>query len=341
MHFHRRDEAEDNDPLPNSRVIGQEMAKRLVKSPHQDVSHAVLQYALQFPESGQFTVSIELAKRGLAISPSGVRSIWKRHALETVYLRLLAKAKLSTTGGKELTPSQTALLKRERVSNRLKVRAEVSSESMTDLRRVELLQAAAKIFSKKGFEAASLREICSVAGIQATSLYYHFRSKENLFATVHRLGMRNMNAALDEAAADSSDPWKQLEDTCATAMRFVLEDTDLAAITRVAMHVHYKTRLQRQLKADRAAYEDRFQTIIDKLPLPPEFDRTLFKLALFGAMNWANTWYRPGRLSPEEIGRNLVRDIFKVQRFRSGPQEAIDHSGTAEGSSVSLTVTPT
>jgi hypothetical protein len=89
---------------------------------------------------------------------------------------------------------------------------------------------------------------------------------------------------------------------------------DIAAVVRAASLEHFRPTLQRQLKSDRAEFESRFQNIIDGLSFPPNFDRSLFKLALLGAMNWANTWYRPGRLTPEELGRNLVRDIFNVGR---------------------------
>jgi AcrR family transcriptional regulator len=283
-----------------------------------DLAQAVLQYARRRPELGQFTVSKALAKKGLNISPSGVRTIWKKHALETAYLRLTAKAKTSASAGKSLSPTQVATLRRERVSKRLKTRAELEAESPTDLRREELLQAGEKLFAKKGYQHTSLREICSIAGIRPTSFYYHFRSKEDLFATVHRIGMQRMNSVLDRAVDDVTEPWEKLEVMCALAMRYVLDDTDIAAVVRAASFEHFRPKLQRELKADRAAYEARFQNVIDQLSFPPRFDRSLFKLALLGAMNWANNWYRPGRLTPEELGRNLVRDIFNVGRRPSG-----------------------
>ena len=59
----------------------------------------------------------------------------------------------------------------------------------------------------------------------------------------------------------------------------------------------------------RDAYEARFRVIIDALDLPPHIDRRLFRLALLGALNWTQVWYKRGRKSPSAIARALV-DIY-------------------------------
>ena len=44
-----------------------------------------------------------------------------------------------------------------------------------------ILQAAIKVFVKKGYEGASMRQIADLAGINKSLLHYYFRSKEKLF----------------------------------------------------------------------------------------------------------------------------------------------------------------
>ena len=51
---------------------------------------AVVKYAIDFPAHGQVRVSNELRKAGVFVSPSGVRSVWLRHALENFKNRLKA-----------------------------------------------------------------------------------------------------------------------------------------------------------------------------------------------------------------------------------------------------------
>ena len=47
--------------------------------------------------------------------------------------------------------------------------------------RQRLLDAAIVVFANKGFEAASIREICSLAGVNIAGVNYYFRDKEKLY----------------------------------------------------------------------------------------------------------------------------------------------------------------
>jgi transposase len=51
---------------------------------------AVVAIALEQPAWGQLRAANELAKRGLPISPAGVRCVWERHGLENLNKRLRA-----------------------------------------------------------------------------------------------------------------------------------------------------------------------------------------------------------------------------------------------------------
>jgi TetR/AcrR family transcriptional regulator, regulator of cefoperazone and chloramphenicol sensitivity len=51
----------------------------------------------------------------------------------------------------------------------------------TDDAKTRLLQAAGPIFADKGFQAATVREICEVAGVNVASINYYFGDKERLY----------------------------------------------------------------------------------------------------------------------------------------------------------------
>ena len=277
-----------------------------------EIEALVLRYAIEQPKLGQFSVASILQDSGIKISPSTVRNIWKRNGLETSYLRLMAKSKgKGDTSKNTLSEDEIKLLKREHHSRRLAEKAKDQNESVSELRREETLLAAARIFATNGYAETSLREICEAVGMQPASLYYHFTSKEELFATVHHLGITSVNKALDKTISRYDDPWERLEEACATALKFQLNPSELAIVVRVDPGIRFPAQLQEKIDEDRASYENRFRNLIDELPLHEKADKTLLRLTLLGALNWTRMWYQEsGRLSAEEIGRQLIRIVF-------------------------------
>ena len=77
------------------------------------VETAVIEYAVEEPAHGQVRVSNELRKRGVFVSPSGVRSIWLRHNLANFKLRLKALEEKVAQEGVVLTESQVQALERK------------------------------------------------------------------------------------------------------------------------------------------------------------------------------------------------------------------------------------
>ncbi len=80
----------------------------------EDTENAVTAFAIEFPAYGQVRVSNELRKKGVFVSPSGVRSIWLRHGLESMKLRLIALEKKSAEEGIILTEAQVQALERKK-----------------------------------------------------------------------------------------------------------------------------------------------------------------------------------------------------------------------------------
>ena len=74
---------------------------------------AVTEFTLEQPAFGQARVSNELRKRGVFISPSGVRSIWLRHNLESFKKRLVALEKHVAQTGVVLTEAQIVALEKK------------------------------------------------------------------------------------------------------------------------------------------------------------------------------------------------------------------------------------
>ena len=73
-------------------------------------------------------------------------------------------------------------------------------------RRNEILDAADELFGQKGFDGTSTNDILEKVGIARGTLYYHFKSKEDIMdALIERYNVRLLGAA-QEIAADKSIP---------------------------------------------------------------------------------------------------------------------------------------
>jgi len=85
-----------------------------------EIEEAVVTIASEYPAYGQTRASNELRKRGILVSPGGVRSIWVRHGLETFKKRLNLLEEKSAKEGIVYTEAQLVALeaaKRDRESH--------------------------------------------------------------------------------------------------------------------------------------------------------------------------------------------------------------------------------
>ena len=64
-----------------------------------------------------------------------------------------------------------------------------------DAKRGQIIEAAAGVFARKGFEAALIGDVAVAAGVSKGSLYDYFDSKERLFFAVFERGQRQVLAA--------------------------------------------------------------------------------------------------------------------------------------------------
>ncbi len=177
-----------------------------------------------------------------------------------------------------------------------------------DSRKQEILDAAAELFSKKGYHALSMRSIAKEAGMLPGSLYCHFSSKEDLLYSIYAEGVKRISFKVDTEVAKKVGSWDRLEAACSTHLEVLLDQSAYAQVV-VRVLPHETGGIRKRLITLRNEYEYRFRVLIDALEMAPDVSRKHLRLFLLGALNSAQEWYQPGVDSPEKIAKELIKII--------------------------------
>ena len=177
-------------------------------------------------------------------------------------------------------------------------------------RRAEILAAAARLFKRNGYGSVTIRQIADAAGILSGSLYHHFASKREMYLELHREELQRAAITIGAAVEKFDDPWDRLEAAITTHLSLSLDPnfpTMLLSTDKSAL----ASEMRAELVRDRNKFERLYKDLVANLPLPGNFDRDVFRIALMSLLNNTPKWYRDGRLSPEQVAKHLFR-ILRV-----------------------------
>ncbi len=73
-----------------------------------------------------------------------------------------------------------------------------------------IYQAAIEVFAHHGFENTTVDEIAQKAKIAKGTIYYHFKSKDDIFLGIIQQGIKKFSDLLSKTVKKSSDPVEQL-----------------------------------------------------------------------------------------------------------------------------------
>jgi AcrR family transcriptional regulator len=185
-------------------------------------------------------------------------------------------------------------------------RARKPRQAHADSRAPLVLDAAARLFCRQGFEGTSVRDIAHAAGMLPGSLYCHVATKDELLVAVHERGVEQICAAVAVAAQGVADPWARLEAACVAHLEAILRDDDYARVVVRVRPADVPSAAPR-LVEQRDRYEALWRRLIAALPLAPRTSRKVLRLLLLGALNAAPDWYRAdGTSSPRVLARQFV-----------------------------------
>jgi AcrR family transcriptional regulator len=88
-------------------------------------------------------------------------------------------------------------------------------------RRSQLIKAAQKVFARKGYAGATTEEIARAAGLTKGALYFHFKSKGDIFFAVIKEINENISEAMLSSFENEPDPEKGIKSLVQVGLDFV------------------------------------------------------------------------------------------------------------------------
>jgi len=98
-------------------------------------------------------------------------------------------------------------------------------------KQLKILKVAENLFSQKGFEGTSVRDIAKEAQVNIAMISYYFESKENLLFNLIQYRMENSYLILKKVKDDTHfSPWEKMEQIIEYYIEMILQNRNFHAI---------------------------------------------------------------------------------------------------------------
>jgi AcrR family transcriptional regulator len=169
---------------------------------------------------------------------------------------------------------------------------------------VEILQAAAAAFRRRGYHGASVEEIARALRMTKGSLYYYFKNKQEILYFCHDYSLDILLDLLSRVEAEGRAPDQRLRQLVVAFVHMIIDELKGTALTMDLQAL--PPGLLRKVIAKRDRFDRGVRRIIregmDAGIFAPG-DPKLLAFAILGAVNWITRWFDPrGAATSQEIG---------------------------------------
>jgi TetR/AcrR family transcriptional regulator, cholesterol catabolism regulator len=190
-------------------------------------------------------------------------------------------------------------------------------------RKPEIYRTVARLFARNGYERTSIRDITSELGMSKSSLYYYFKSKEELLFNLANDCMDDALEVLEEIIASDIPPDEKIGRLFRFYASFFVSDND-----RLTLLVTELQSLGAPLRKILLEKERRYVSLLrsvltdlDSQGVLKEIHPTVAVFAFFGMVHYTYKWYDPnGPISPRELADGFC-EIFTQGVLKSGLDE--------------------
>jgi AcrR family transcriptional regulator len=193
----------------------------------------------------------------------------------------------------------------------------VASGQVTDPEspRGKLLQEAARLFRRKGYERTTVRDLANAVGIQSGSIFHHFKSKEEILRSVMEETVIYNTALLRAALDEASDLRERVLALIRGELQSIMGGTGEAMAVLVYEWRSLSEEGKAQVLALRDQYEEVWLGVLEEARAAGYVQNDPFILRRFltGALSWSTTWFRPdGPMTLDSLAEEALAMIIRV-----------------------------
>ncbi|MBI5605162.1 MAG: TetR/AcrR family transcriptional regulator [Deltaproteobacteria bacterium] len=182
-----------------------------------------------------------------------------------------------------------------------------------EIKKNDILENAAKMFLKKGFEKAALEDIAHELKMTKGSLYYYIKSKEDMLFQCIMKANKMANDVLEGVEKMDLPPAEKLRQAILGHTKVLTTDFVVGVLRQQELLL--PTHMRDTVIHERDRFEKKFLAIVKEGIRKETFQKEDWKMrayAILGALNWIPRWYTPdGKLSPEEIGEAMANYLIR------------------------------
>lgn len=108
-----------------------------------------------------------------------------------------------------------------------KVETAIRDESLVRKKREEIILAASKVFTEKGFHQATIRDISKASGLGPGTIYNYVEKKEDILYLIYNKLTTMLTKSLMETIENNNDPLEQLKEALKKTIEIVWDNQDL------------------------------------------------------------------------------------------------------------------
>jgi TetR/AcrR family fatty acid metabolism transcriptional regulator len=190
----------------------------------------------------------------------------------------------------------------------------LTGRSIAQEKRRQLLEAAVRVFARKGYHASRVGDIAEEAGVAHGLLYHYFESKEQVLDTIFRETWSELLATVHSVEKSGQPAREQLRQVAAILLRAWRRDPDLVRV--LVREVARSPQVQRQvgeLGEALAAIERMVRRGQEEGSLRGDLDARLVSWIFYGALEEVLTGWVLGQLPDgDEAVASAERTVLDV-----------------------------